>query len=272
MISWEEGKLTNCPYLFYKMDKDIKDFYDKNKMDLSGNIQMLPDSSWPQNWITIFYKTYPRFEQILLEPNDIQGDLVHLLRGRSSKRHFTQEPVSKRDLDTLVYFSMGLKDPSSEKGPFTRRFYPSGGARYPVEGYLFANNISGLDKGLFHYCSKMNTWESLLKQDLTQASRSIFGQEITVDNPNFLLLTSVMSRPEVKYGIHALRLSLLEAGHIGQNIALLSQQLGIGSCPLAGFSNDEVVKLLDLPEDEIPVYAWAIGNIDKSFKRSKNPS
>jgi len=70
-----------------------------------------------------------------------------------------------------------------------------------------------------------------------------------------------MSRTEVKYGVNAYRFALLESGHIGQNFSLLCTQRGIGCCTLGGFDNDQLVKLLDVGEDEIPLYAFSFGKV-----------
>jgi len=140
-----------------------------------------------------------------------------------------------------------------------KRFYPSAGARYPIEVYLLANNIEGLSKGLYHYNVKSNTLEEILKKDLSGKSIRLFGQDISKGNPNFIILTGVMSRSEVKYGLNAYRFGLIESGHIGQNIYLLSEEQRLGCCAIGGFDNELTTKLLDLSDDEIPLYVFALG-------------
>ena len=68
-----------------------------------------------------------------------------------------------------------------------------------------------------------------------------------------------ISRSAVKYGLRAYPYSLIEAGHIGQNICLKCAELGVGCCPVSGFVDEEIVKLLDLTEYELPVYSISIG-------------
>lgn len=137
--------------------------------------------------------------------------------------------------------------------------YPSAGARYPIETYLISNNIKDLDKGIFHYSVKNNELEKLLEKDLRKDSKKIFGAENYSTNPNFLILTGVISRGEVKYGANAYRFSCIECGHIGQNFSLIATDKNLACCAIGGFDNNKIVKLLDLTEDELPLYAFAFG-------------
>lgn len=239
------------------MLKDIRKFYEKTKFDFSKK-EVIKNFQWPLNWIKIFFKTYPRFPKIRFKSLKVKGELYSLLSKRISIRDFKEEPVSLQDLEKVLYFSVGIKGSNKDINK-TRRFYPSAGARYPIETYLISNNIEGVDKGLYHYNVKSNELERLLKKDLTKESKRIFGEEASKDNPNFIISTGVMSRNEVKYGINAYRFALLEAGHIGQNISLVSEKIGLGSCAIGGFDNDELVRLLDLGEDEIPLYVFSFG-------------
>jgi SagB-type dehydrogenase family enzyme len=161
-------------------------------------------------------------------------------------------------LNKILYFSLGIKEVQEDFNQ-TKRFYPSAGARYPIESYVIANNVNELEKGLYHYNIKNNELEMLLKNDLHINSSEIFGDEINKNNPNFIILTSVMSRTEVKYGVNAYRFSLLECGHIGQNIYLFSQKEKLGCCAIGGFDNNKLVNLLDLSNNEIPLYCFSLG-------------
>lgn len=81
-----------------------------------------------------------------------------------------------------------------------------------------------------------------------------------LENPaGTIVFTSVISRSEIKYGYRAYPYSLIEAGHMGQNILLAATEIGIGACPVSGFVDDTVIKILDLTEGEIPIYTISIG-------------
>jgi len=238
------------------MLEEIRKFYEQTKFDLEKE-EFREDFKTPLNWVKIFFKTYPRFSKIKFSKK--AGGLFKSLLNRESTREFSAQPANLADIEKILYFSAGIKEQKEELEK-TRRFYPSAGARYPIEMYLIANNINSLPRGLYHYSVKNNELEELLNQDLGQESSSIFGKEMNKYNPNFLVLAGVMSRTEVKYGVNAYRFALLECGHIGQNMYLLSEKLGLGCCAIGGFDNDKLVRLLDLGEDEIPLYALAFGS------------
>lgn len=239
------------------MIDEIRNFYEKSKFDFCTSIEKTEDFKWPLNWIKIFFKTYPRLPKIKLRRLEIKDEIHSILYNRKSRREYFNAPISFAQLNEIIFYSVGIRN-SSEPLSRTKRFYPSAGARYPIELYFISNNVQGLAKGLYHYSVKQNELEVLLKKDLRSKSSRIFGDG-NWHNSNFIILTSVIGRTEVKYGINAYRFSLLEAGHIGQNISLLTEKQGLGSCALGGFDNDVLKNLLDLTEEEIPLYAFSIG-------------
>ena len=50
---------------------------------------------------------------------------------------------------------------------------------------------------------------------------------------------------------------------MGQNLQLSASETGIGSCPVSGFIDDTVKKILDLTDDEIPIYSISIGKVKR---------
>lgn len=226
-------------------------------MKPSSQEEIAEDFKTPLNWVKIFFKTYPRFPKLKLRAPRTSSEFHDLLLKRGSTRDFSAEPIGLEDIEEILYFSLGLKEKKEDISQ-TRRFYPSAGARYPIESYLIANNVLSLPNGVYHYSIKNNELEELLRQDLREDSLRIFG-DLYKNNPNFLVLNGVISRTEVKYGTNAYRFALLECGHIGQNMYLLAEQRGLGCCAIGGFDNDTLVKLLDIGNDEIPLYALCLG-------------
>lgn len=134
----------------------------------------------------------------------------------------------------------------------------SSSARFPVEAYLIAFNIKQLECGAYHYNIKRGALELLMEGNLRFRQRELISNFL--DNPAAtIILTSVIARSEVKYALRALQYSYIEAGHIGQNIHLKCTEIGIGSCPVSGFVDDTVIEILDLTEDEIPLYSISLG-------------
>jgi SagB-type dehydrogenase family enzyme len=240
------------------MLKEIKEFYDRTKFNFSKNIDMPTENDVPANWIRIFFKRYPRMPVVDLIPEINNGEYQKLLSQRTSKRDYIDEKIPLKKLSNLIHYSAGIRNidaPSND----TKRFYPSGGARFPIELYYLSNNTEDLDEGLYHYDVKRDRLEKLLHKNLREESSEIFGRDVNTNNPNYVILSSVINRSEVKYGFNAYRFSLIECGHIGQNIYLSSQREELGCCALGGFDNDRITRLLDLTKEEIPLYAFSLG-------------
>ena len=242
------------------MIDEIKEFYERTKFKVGEVIEWVNDYNPPVNWVKIFFKTYPRMKKIDMNRFEDKGEFCRLLNERESTREFNDSPISFETLNKIFFYSFGIKNPDASS-KHTRRFYPSAGARYPIEAYLLNNNVDALDRGLYHYNCKSNQLELLLEKDLSTESSQIFGEAYN-GNPNFIVMNGVISRTEVKYGINAYRFALIELGHIGQNISLLAEKENVGCCALGGFDNDKLSKLLDVnQEDEIPLYAFSLGNL-----------
>lgn len=217
----------------------------------------------PITWTEIFYKTYPRFPQKELEPKNLEGKISPILNNRQSTNSFSGEPPNYEDFSSIIYWSMGRNlnhDPNRDN-----RKYPSAGARYPVELYVEARNIEGLDKGIYHYNIRDNSFEKILSKKVEEGMKKSFGESIDEKRAATLMLTGVLSRSEIKYGSEAYRFSLLESGHIGQNLYLTSSSLNLGISAIGKFNEKEVTKLLDIQEHEIPLYSLVIGRNNKSL-------
>jgi SagB-type dehydrogenase family enzyme len=234
------------------MLKEIKKFYEKTK-----NKRVTEDDENPISitWIHVFHKEYPRFPSIELPiKKNEESQLEMLFEMRKSTRVFSNKPITLEELSQILRSCriVGYVDGQE------RRTYPSGGARFPVELYLISFNVEGLNPGAYHYNLRRNTLELLWQKDLKNKQRELISPYL--DNPAAtIIFTSVIARAEVKYGLRAYPYSLIEAGHMGQNIHLKCAELGIGSCSVSGFVDDTVKKILDLTDDEIPIYSISIG-------------
>lgn len=237
------------------MRKEIIKFYNRTKLGKEFEEEATEPTEVPITHVKVFHKEYPRLPKITLAGiNSNPSGLKKLLDSRESYRDFSDEPISYGEISRIL---LSCKIVDNNREP-ERRTYPSGGARFPVELYLLTNNVEGLEKGAYHYSIKNKELELLVKQDWGGFEEEIVSPYI--DNPGAsIIFTAVISRSEVKYGLRAYPYSLIEAGHMGQNIQLAASEMGIGSCPVSGFVDDTVKRILDLSENEIPIYSISLG-------------
>ncbi len=235
---------------------DTKKFYEKIKLH---RLLEVDNSNTPITYVHVFHKEYSRLPSIEL-PNayNSESTLKDLLEKRESTRTFSEEPLELIEI-ACILGSCRITDP--KRNP-EKRTYPSGGARFPVELYLISFNVKDLEPGAYHYNTRRGALEKLWQKDLSNKQRDLISPYL--ENPSAtIIFTSVISRSEVKYGTRAYPLSLIEAGHMGQNIHLACAEIGIGSCSVSGFVDDTVKSILDLTDDEIPIYSISLGKRDK---------
>ncbi len=214
-----------------------------------------PGEAAPTSHTRIFYKEYPRFETLSLpESPPQQATLAETWEARGSHREFSDVPLRLEDVSALLG-SCGIMSAAEER---ERRTYPSAGARFPIESYLLAFRVEGLETGCYHYKVRSHELERMWPENLAERSDEIVSP--FVSNPAAaIVMTSVLSRAEVKYRYKALPFSYLEAGHMAQNMLLAAAASGVGACPIGGFVDQTLVDLLDLTDGEIPVYVIAAG-------------
>ncbi|OGC87989.1 hypothetical protein A2419_00790 [Candidatus Adlerbacteria bacterium RIFOXYC1_FULL_48_26] len=232
----------------------------KSKNDGSANI-FTDVSKWPKAWKTIFYKTYELLPSHILSRKVPERDpgLFATITERKSGRSFAPVPITTEELSTLLLYSCGeiVQDDSS-----TRRAQPSGGPRYPVEAYVLALRSSDdLSAGVYHYNVQNHTLECINAREFSREDiGSLFMYPWVQDAAAVVILTGVFSRTKIKYGQRGYRYALLEAGHIGQNVYLVSQALGLQCCGMGGSYDTPIEELLDIDgENESLLYTLAVG-------------
>jgi len=205
------------------------------------------------------YKTYPDAERVRLpEPAPAGADLWEVLARRRSVRAFDSEPLSTQELATLLWAGAGVT--AAQMG-YALRTAPSAGALYPVETYVAAHRVEGLEPGAYHYDVLSRALERLRTGDFRlSAARAALDQGIAHDAAAVFLWSAIWRRSIWKYGQRAYRYVPLDAGHIAENMALAAVGLGLGSCQIAAFYDDEANDLLGLDGDEESVvYMTAVG-------------
>ncbi|MCK4850326.1 MAG: SagB/ThcOx family dehydrogenase, partial [Phycisphaerae bacterium] len=83
------------------------------------------------------------------------------------------------------------------------------------------------------------------------------GQGMIGAGPVSIIMAADYGRTAKKYKARAKRYVHIEAGHIGQNIYLQAESLGLGTCAVGAFSDSQVKGLLGIAEE--PVYVMPLG-------------
>lgn len=222
--------------------------------DFDFPIGMLPSNPqyWPKEWSEIYHKEYPRLAKIALSHNLLNlGNLENSLKARHSQREFDlNNSLTLDELSTILYYSAGVK-PSFRELNKVRRFYPSGGARYPLEAYLLIQRVNGIKPGIYHYNVKDHVLEKLSndQKDINSLKDGLY-YPWSRDAAIVYFITAVWERNFMKYKDRGYRIVLIESGHMAHNIALTASALGIGCCNSVGFNNEYVDEALDIEHED----------------------
>jgi len=208
----------------------------------------------------------------LPEPTSLDVPLGSVLAARVSCRCFDETaPVPIAALGSVLHAAYGVLTRSRFGAlEFLERPVPSGGGLYPLEFYVIAHAVKGLEPGVHHYTPLHHGLEQLRDVALPRSlvSYLFMGQDLAARAGAVLVISTVTARALDKYGDRGYRYILLEAGHAMQNAQLAAAALGFGSCAIGGFLDQELGQLLLLdPEREFPVYAAALGVPDPGMRR-----
>jgi SagB-type dehydrogenase family enzyme len=244
------------------MHLDFSKFFHRASKDTSdgGAVRIPKDTKdWPEEWKTVVYKSYGKLLQLPL-PATFNSALFTHIAQRQSRDAFSGVALSLKELSSILKYSCGEIGPT-ESG-MIHRAQPSGGARYPIEAYVLVFQESAeLPTGVYHYNVKHHSLDIVWKRQFSKKDiANLFSYEWVQNSSAALILTGVFSRTKMKYGQRGLRYVLLEAGHIGQNVYLTSQELGIGCTAMGGSKDGMIEDLLGIDgESESLVYSLILG-------------
>jgi SagB-type dehydrogenase family enzyme len=206
------------------------------------------------------YKHY--FDSIKIKlppPNQVEAMSVdEAIRERRSIRTFSQKPLTMEQLSYLLWASTGIQ---WRENAYEFRTAPSAGALYPIETYVIANRVSGYDKALYHYSIKQHLLEKLQRGYFsTPMAHAALEQEMFLSAAVIFVWTAIFERSKWKYRQRAYRYVYLDAGHIAQNLALSAVSIGLGSCQVGAFYDDEVNRIVGIDgEEESALYLSVVG-------------
>lgn len=184
-----------------------------------------------------------------------QMSVEEALQTRRTVRTYAEGSLTLAEISQLLWAAQGITDRANE-----RRTAPSAGALYPLEVYLLAGQVEGLDSGIYRYDCVAHTLRLLSAGDARpQLSRAALGQQWIVRNAAVLVFTAVYSRTEKKYGERTPNYVAMEVGHAAQNVYLQATALGLGTGVIGAFDDDRVVTALSLPRNETPLYIMPVG-------------
>jgi SagB-type dehydrogenase family enzyme len=172
--------------------------------------------------------------------------LDRVLRLRRSVNVLSTELPSRRVLGRLLREAHGITGHNG-RGPA-----PSAGCLQALELYLAVLTPGWLPAALYHYDRAGHYLARLAATTRDELAPYIPSLGLVQGGSVAFVLVGDGARVAAKYGERGLRFLLLEAGHLMQNLCLLSTSLGLATVPLGGYFECELARRLALlPSDEV---------------------
>ena len=183
------------------------------------------------------------------------SSLEELLAQRRSTRDYQNTAIGLADIGQLLWAAQGITHSQGY------RTAPSAGALYPLELYVVANRVDGLNKGVYHYDPASHQLQSMNVDDIQDSlCRAALSQECTQEAPAVVVFTAIYERTIKKYGKRGIRYVHIEVGHAAQNLFLQAESLGLGTVDIGAFNDDKVAEVLQLPTDVQPLLLMPVGH------------
>lgn len=180
------------------------------------------------------------------------------IRSRRTRRDFSDRPLTLETLAQLLWAAQGV---TGKDGRL--RTAPSAGALYPLDVYAVvgAHGVEGMNPGVYHYVPQSHQLERVASGDLRdRMAAACLGQPWMARAPVSFVVTAEYKRSEIKYGPRAERYCSIEAGHVGQNIFLQAEALGLGAGIVGAFDDERLARLLALPSSHRPLVVMPVGH------------
>ncbi len=185
---------------------------------------------------------------------DSEISLEATLHERRSVRNFTTAPLSLEDVAQLLWAAQGVTTRTGE------RTVPSAGALYPLDVYLAAGDLDGVQPGVYRYRPRSHELQLHVSGDVRrELARSALRQQAVANGAAVVIIAGDYGRTSARYGSRATRYVHMEVGHAAQNVYLQAQSLGLGTVIIGAFEDDAVSEVLELPNNEAPLALMPLG-------------
>jgi SagB-type dehydrogenase family enzyme len=189
--------------------------------------------------------------------------LLDVMKNRRTTRKVLPSSVSIQSLADALYTGLGITGfVKTETATLPVKMTPSGGARNPFEAFVWAQNVEGLERGIYHYSAVEHSLQYAAHPPSCAIQELVQKQEWADDMPCIIFLVAVLERVTWKYNDpNAYRVVMIEAGHIAQNIMLAGSHHGLTACPTAALAHSVISDVLGLSSiTQTPIYAICMGH------------
>ena len=205
----------------------------------------------------------------LPEPvKDSDTSIEEALLERRSIRRYKDDPLTLAEVSQLLWAAQGIT------AHWGGRTAPSAGATYPLEVYVVVGNVCDLSEGIYKYKPHGHKLEMVAEGDKrAELCDAALGQRCVRDGAIVIVFSAVYERTTGRYKTpvrdertgasypRGVRYVHMEVGHAAQNVYLEAVSLNLGTVVVGAFSDGEVKKIINMPEEERPLYIMPVGRV-----------
>lgn len=263
---------------FTHLDKAIDmGILDKGLLESDTDLTQLHDSG---QWGTLMSKVdherqvrlqklpeqHDRSESIdLPEPStDSETSIEAAMANRRSRRKYQDSPLTLQEVSQVLWAAYGITkkvDHPNLRGGF--KTAPSAGATYPLEIYLAAWRVQGLETGIYLYEPDGHKLIPVKMGDHHDGlADACWNQTWVRDAPASLVYSALYSRTTNVYGDRGReRYVPMDLGHSAQNVYLQVESLGMGTVAVGAFDDFALKILTGMTRVEEPLYMMPLGKV-----------
>jgi len=176
---------------------------------------------------------------------------------RKSVRNFGAAPLMLEEVSQILWAAGGATI-DGVTGP--TRAYPSARGMYPLEIYLVAGDVSMLGEGIYWYDWREHSLTLIREGDFRkELSHAALGQGAVLNAPvSIVVVGNGQKTGKRQVDLNDVRYMSMDAGHMGQNVHLETESMGLGTVMVGGFTDKEVLDLLGI-KDRTVIYVMPVG-------------
>jgi SagB-type dehydrogenase family enzyme len=201
---------------------------------------------------------------VALPPAQVRGRFPRVLLSRRTWRRFDPAPISKTNIATLLNLTFGVQRwrEIPGRGPLPFKTSPSGGACHPIEAYVLALRVDGVESGWYHYDPASHALARLTTSaSPDQVTDYLPTQPWYAGAAAIVFMAAVFARSQARYRYaRAYRSVLIEAGHLCQTFCLTATWLGLAPFCTAALADSRIEAAIGLDGlRESVLYAAGVG-------------
>jgi len=174
---------------------------------------------------------------------------------RRSVRVYKKGPLKLAEVSQLLWTGQGITD--RMRG---FRAAPSAGATYPLTLYLVVGEVEELETGVYKYLPELHALVQIKEGDVRkELARASLGQGMIAKAPASVVIAANYERTTARYGRRGIRYVHIEVGHVGENVYLQAEAMGLGTVAVGAFDDAGVARVLGIGKGEEVLYIMPVG-------------